>query len=64
MEITSTKGPATVATIEEAAAWLVEMQPSYAAVDGHDIDSPEDEWTADSASRAIAAAMSDDDGDA
>lgn len=59
MRITSTKGSATVATIEEAAAWLVEMQPSYAAVDGNDIYSPEDEWTADSATRAIAAALDD-----
>jgi hypothetical protein len=54
MKITSTKGTATVATTEAAAAWLVEMQPSHVAIDGVDIDAPEGEWTIDAATVAIA----------
>lgn len=61
MKIESTKGTATVATIEAAAAWLVEMQPSYASVDEVDIDHDDDQWTEASATAAIEVAMAGDD---
>jgi hypothetical protein len=54
MRIESTKGRIEVETIEAAAAWLVEMQPSHAAIDGVDIDAPEGQWTIDAATVAIA----------
>jgi len=61
MKITSTKGTATVDTIDAAAAWLVEMQPSYASIDGHDIESADDAWTTAVAIDAIAAAIAEGD---
>jgi len=57
MNITSTKGTATVDTIEAAAAWLVEMQPAYASVDGIDLEHDAAEWTEENATAAIEAAM-------
>jgi hypothetical protein len=61
MKITSTKGTATVDTIEAAAAWLVEMQPAYASVDGVDLDCDVAEWTEENATAAIEAARAGDD---
>ena len=60
MKIESTKGTAEVETIEQAARWLEEMQPSHASIDGHGIESPEGDWTED-ASEAIRAAMAEGD---
>ena len=60
MKIESTKGTATVQTIEAASAWLVEMQPSFASVDGVDIEHDDAEWTEQSATDAIEAAMARD----
>jgi hypothetical protein len=61
MKIESTKGATEVATIEQATRWIEEMQPSHASIDGHDIDSPEGDWTAETATEAIAAAMAQGD---
>ena len=61
MKIESTKGTATVATIEQATRWLEEMQPSHASIDGHDIENPEGDWTAELATEAVAAAMAEGD---
>jgi hypothetical protein len=60
MKITSTKGTATVDTIEAAAAWLVEMQPAYASVDGIDLEHDAAEWTEENATAAIEAALAGD----
>lgn len=61
MTIDSTKGRTEVETIEAAAAWLVEMQPSYASVDGVGIDSPAGGWTIEAATDSLAAAMAEGD---
>lgn len=62
MQITTSKGEHECGTIEAAARWMVDVQPSFATVDGHDIDGDGvDTWTMDSAVERIAAAMADGD---
>lgn len=58
--IESTKGNKTCETLTEVAAWLSEMQPAFASVDGVDVDVPPNA-TESEAQAAIEMALGDDD---
>lgn len=52
LTIESTKGTVTVGTVEEAAAWLTEYQPSHASINGEPVD-----WSPDDNDDAMLAAV-------